>query len=167
MQPEDLITYCGGFCGMCARCSRYTAFRDAARLLAEVADGHGFQHWLPQETQAFDYTEFRKGLEFFADSDSWLVCSRGCRGGQGGPPWCVRECCRKQQVDLCFECVEFPCSKVKENEPMKARSEEFRKLGRCEWLQRQVERADQGFEAHTGKYYRVFISKSPGSASLA
>jgi hypothetical protein len=164
MQPEDLITYCGAFCGTCARCSRYTAFRDAARLLAELADAHGFQHWLPQETKDFDYAEFRKGLDFFANPDSWLVCKRGCRGGQGGPPWCVRECCREHQVDLCFECAEFPCSKVKENKPMMKRGEEYRKLGRSEWLHRQVEKANQGFEEHTGKYYRVYISGSSASS---
>lgn len=147
MKPDGLITYCGGFCGTCARCLHYTAFRDAARLLAELTDAHNFQHWLPRETKNFDYAEFRKGLDFFANPESWLVCKRGCRGGQGGPPWCG-----------------FPCSRVKENKPMMERGEEYRRLGRSEWLQRQVEKADQGFAGRTGKYYRVCISDSPPSS---
>ena len=86
MKPEDLMTYCGWFCGSCARYSRSTAFRDAARPLAEVDDGYGFQHGLPQTDTDFDSAEFRKGLDFFANPDSWLFCQHSCRGDPVGPP---------------------------------------------------------------------------------
>ena len=84
MKPEDLITYCGGFCATCVRSANYTAFRDAASLLAELAYAHGFQHWMPDAAEEHSYAEFRKGLDFFADPNSWLVCKKGCRGGDGG-----------------------------------------------------------------------------------
>ncbi len=161
MKPEDLITYCGGFCGTCARCSQYTAFREAASVLAELTEGHGFHHWMPGAVKEFDYTEFRKGLIFFADPDSWLVCRNACKGGNGGPPFCVRNCCEQHKVDICFECEEFPCEKTKPFEGIVERAQEYRTLGRSEWLRRQVEKAHQGFEGHTRKYYRVSTSDTP------
>lgn len=164
MKPEELMTYCGSFCGTCARSSDFAAFRQAASLLAELADAHGFQHWLPQEVTDFNYPEFRKALDFFADSDSWLVCKEACRGGCGGPPFCVRECCKQRNLDTCFECNEFPCDKTKPFKRIEERAEEYRRLGRDEWLRRQAEKASDGFEAHTGKYYQVRTSAVPPQA---
>jgi hypothetical protein len=155
MNPEELITYCGVYGGSCARYAGFTAFRDAARLLAEIADSHGFQHWMPGEVEEFDYKEFRKGLDFFAIDDSWLVCAKCCKGGGVGPPNCVRDCCIQHGVDICFECDEFPCKRVKGNAAILERAEEYFRLGREEWLRRAEERARQGFEFHTGKYYEV------------
>ena len=158
MKQEDLLTYCGAYCGTCARCIDYTAFRQAASLLAELADAHGFQHWLAPAVTDFDYAHFRKGLAFFADADSWLVCKRGCRGGDNGPPFCPRECCQKRAVDVCSECAEFPCEGLKPF--IVERADEYRRVGRAEWLRRRAEEASQGFEAHTGKCYRVHVSGS-------
>jgi len=158
MKPEDLMTYCGGFCGTCARSASYTAFRDAASLLAELADAHGFQYWMPDGIKEFDYTGFRKGLDFFANLDSWLVCKSGCRGSDSGPPFCVRDCCKQHNVDLCFECEEFPCEKTTPFEGIIERAQEYKILGRAGWLCHQVEKMNQGFENHTGKCYRVFRS---------
>ncbi len=118
MGALDLTTFCGGSCGTCARSSQHTAFREAA---------------------AFDYAEFRKGLDFFADPESWLVCTKGCRNGDGGPPFCVRECCREHGVDLCFDCADFPCEKTTAFADMVSAAEDYRQLGRAEWLRRQSE----------------------------
>lgn len=164
MKPEELMTYCGGYCGTCARSLEFNAFRGAASLLAELADAHGFQHWLPDAVNDFDYSEFRKGLDFFADPDSWLVCKKTCKGGDGGPPFCVRECCKQQNLDICFECSDFPCEKTKRFQGIEKRAEEYKQLGREEWLRRRAEKANQGFEAHTGKYYEVRISGAPPPA---
>ena len=161
MEPEDLTTYCGGFCGTCARFLGYTAFRDAAALLAELADAHGFRYWLPEEVKEFSYAEFRKGLDFFADPDSWLVCKKGCRGGDGGPPFCVRDCCKEHGIDTCYDCSEFPCARTRAFSRIENSAKEYAELGRAEWLRRQVRSADDGFEAHTGKYYQVRTSAAP------
>jgi hypothetical protein len=164
MDVRDLSTYCGGYCGTCARSSEYAAFREAAAVVAELADAHGFAHWLPRLVKGFDYAEFRKGLDFFADSDSWLVCKKGCRQGDGGPPFCVRDCCREHGVSLCFECADFPCEKTAALRGREQAAAEYRELGAAGWLRRQCERASQGYEAHTGKYYRVHRSYSPSEA---
>lgn len=160
MEPEDLLTYCGTYGGSCARYSGYTVFRAAAALLAEIVDSHGFQYWMPEEVKEFDYTEFRKGLEFFSKNDTWLVCPECCKGGGGGPPDCVRDCCQKHGVDVCFECVEFPCDKVKDDTGIQERAKEYKKLGREEWLRRAAEKANRGFENHTKKYYKVCAKAS-------
>jgi hypothetical protein len=36
------------------------------------------------------------------------------------------------------------------------RANEYKKLGKDEWLRRQVEKANQGFEPHTKKYYQIW-----------
>lgn len=161
MTPEDLITYCGLYGGSCARYKGFTAFREAVRLVAEVVDSHGFHHWMPDAVEEFDYTEFRKGLDFFGKEDTWLVCQKCCKGGSSGPPDCVRKCCEEHQVNLCFECEEFPCDKVAGDAAMLESAKEYKELGKEKWLQRVVEKARQGFEFHTEKYYQIWAKECP------
>jgi hypothetical protein len=165
MGPERLITYCGLYGGCCARYVAYRAFRQAAEIVAEVCDSHGFHHWMPQVVDEFDYEHFRKGIEFFRREDTWFVCRGCCRGGDGGPPGCVRKCCQEHAVELCFECPEFPCSKVEHDQPMLTRAEEYRRLGRDEWLARQIVRAEAGYEHHT--HWRFRIEMEPGNGDEA
>jgi hypothetical protein len=157
MNPDKLMTYCGSYCSTCARWHGFRAFRAAAALLAESVDAHGFHHWLPEMASGFDHEEFRKGLRFFADENSWLVCSKPCREGSGGPPECVRECCREHRADVCWECEEFPCERAAENPSLMDGAESHRELGRAEWLRRRAEAAARGYEAHTGMCYRVSV----------
>jgi hypothetical protein len=161
MNSKDLVTYCGGYCGVCARFLGFTAFREAASLLAELVDAHGFQHWMPQAVKEFDYTEFRKGLAFFGNPESWLVCRQGCRSGDGRPECEIRKCCQERECDICFDCGEFPCDKVKENTRIIKRANEYKKLGKDEWLRQQLEKANQGFEPHSEKYYQIWAREYP------
>ena len=164
MGTQELLTCCGLYGGQCARYRGYTAFRRAASILAEVCDAHGFVHWMPEAATEFDYMEFRKGLDFFARDDTWFVCNNCCKGGGGGPPGCVRECCQEHGVDVCFECGEFPCARVADNEDMLRRAEEYRRLGREEWLRRAQDLADRGHELHTGNRYRIEVEVGPPDA---
>ena len=97
----------------------------------------------------------------FADPKSWLVCKKGCRGGDGGPPFCVRECREQHEVDICFDCPEFPCEKTTAYKGIREKAKEYRELGKAEWVRSQLKKANQGYEAHTGKFYRVCRSDSP------
>jgi hypothetical protein len=164
VKEEDLITYCGGYCGACARWCGYTEFRDLVVLLAEWVDAQGFQYWMPQEMQEFDYREFRKGLGFFGKSDTWLVCQKGCRGGDGNPECEIRKCCKERGLETCFDCGEFPCARFREDPEMIERARQYKALGKLEWLRRQIERANRGFESHTKKYYRVHATVNPPKA---
>jgi len=153
MKPEDLITYCGVYEGYCARWHENALFINLAKALAELADGHGFHYWMPAEVKEFNYSEFRKALDFFGKKHSWLVCQKGCKHGDGRPDCPIRECCKKRGVDLCFECDEFPCDKVKRDTKMIERGKEYKKLGKEEWLRRQIDKEKKGYEYHTDKYY--------------
>jgi len=166
MKGEELITYCGSYGGTCARWCGYSEFRDLVALLAEWVDAQGYHYWMPQETQEFDYREFRKGLEFFSKNDSWLVCHQCCKGGNGNPDCEIRKCCRERGHELCFECEEFPCAKIKEDAGMLERAQQYKSLGKMEWLRQQVERANRGFELHTKKYYQVQATANPPETNL-
>lgn len=161
MKPEDLITYCGFYGGNCARWYEYAVFRDLAATLAEWLDAQGYQYWMPTEVKEFDYTEFRKALDFFSKKDTWLICSKCCIGGDGNPDCEIRKCCKDRGLEVCFECSEFPCDIVKGGTKMIERAEEYKKLGKDEWLRQQVEKAEQGFELHTEKYYQIWARAHP------
>lgn len=161
MEPEDLITYCGIYGGTCARWCEYAVFRDLITLLSEWVDASGLRHWMPTEVKEFDYAEFRKALDFFSKHDTWYVCRRCCKGGDGKPDCEIRKCCKDRGLDLCFDCSEFPCRIVQENPKMVGRAKEYRQLGREEWLLQQIEKAQQGFEHHTEKYYQIWANECP------
>ncbi|TET45828.1 DUF3795 domain-containing protein [candidate division TA06 bacterium] len=161
MKSEDLIAYCGVSCGTCARWCDYSEFRTLAAVLAEWVDAQGYQFWMPTYAKDFDYTEFRKGLDFFSRNDTWLVCHNCCKGGDGNPECEIRKCCEKRGLNLCFDCEEFPCDKVERDKKMVKRGEKYRELGKDEWVRQQAEKAKQGFELHTGKYYQIYAKEHP------
>lgn len=156
---EDLITYCGVYCGYCARWKDSATLARLATAMAELVDTHGFHYWMPGEVKEFDYNEFGKALDFFSKKDSWLICYKGCRHGDGRPNCEIRDCCKEHGLYLCFECSEFPCDMVKENERMLERAREYNELGKEKWIQQQAEKAEKGYEHHTKKYYRHPLSK--------
>ena len=159
---EDLITYCGLYGGVCARWCEYTIFRDFAGVFAEWVDVKGYQHWMPSEVKEFDYTEFREGLDFFSRKDTWLVCRKCCKGGDGRPDCEIRQCCKEHGLDVCFDCKEFPCSKIIEHMPTAIdRAKEYKRVGKDEWLQQEIEKAKKGYEDHTKKYYQIWANKCP------
>ncbi len=155
MKPLDLIGYCGVYCGTCARWHENSVFRKLTTALAELVDGHGFQHWMPEVVKEFDYTEFRKALDFFSRKDTWFICRKGCKGGDGRPDCEIRKCCKNRELNICFDCREFPCDRVKGNAAMIERGKEYRRFGKGAWLRQQIEKAKEGYEHHTKKYYRI------------
>ena len=166
MEKEDLMTYCGGYCRECSLFTEYQALREAAALIGELIDVHGLQNWipgswLPEAENKFDFAEFRKGLAFFSDPESWHVCRKTCKDGGGFPECPIRICCRERGLDLCFDCGDFPCEKVKGYPNMIKRGGEYKKLGRDEWLREQEKKASQGYELFADKYYQVRTGKNP------
>jgi hypothetical protein len=158
---EDLTTYCGVYGGTCAYHIGHNALRETASLLSEIVDALGFPNWMPEIVKDFDFKEFYKGLAFFSDPESWLVCTKCCKDGKGRPDCPMRNCCRERGLDICFDCDEFPCDKVAGDSRMIQRGEEYKKLGKDEWWRTQVEKAKLGFEHHTEKYYQIQVDKKP------
>jgi hypothetical protein len=171
MESKDLVTYCGGYCGECALFPGFTALREAALILGELIDTHGLQNWIPEAwtpdawtpdaENKFDFAEFRKGLTFFSAPESWYACRECCKSGGGWPECPMRKCCREREIDICFDCGDFPCSKVKWNPIMIKRGDEYKKLGKGEWLREREKNANQGFELYAGKYYQVRAVENP------
>jgi len=167
MKPEDLITYCGVYGGYCSGWCENTIRVDLAKALAELVDASGCHHWMPTEIKDFDYVEFRKGLDFFS-KDARVICQSCCKSGLSGYLGCdIRKCCEERGLDVCFECSEFPCGIVEGNPEMIERAKEYREFGKDEWLRRQIEKANQGYEHHTGNYYRFWVGKHPPNQTEA
>ena len=169
MKPEDLITYCGVYGGTCSSWCENAIDSDLATALAELVDANDCHSWMPTQIKDFSYIEFRKGLDFFG-KDRRLICRRCCKDGDGisqYPDCEIKICCEERRLDICFECSEFPCSKVKGNARMMERAKEYKELGREEWLRRQIERAKEGYEHHTGKYYKLWVGKHPPNRTEA
>ncbi len=160
MKPEDLITYCGVYGGTCETYVGYPHRRQLARIFAELLDAGGYEHWMPAQAKEFDYGEFRKGLEFFSSEDNpESNCHNCCKGGGGNPTCTVRLCCQEKHIEICSDCTDFPCDKLTSDGI--ARLSEYRELGKEEWLRRQVQMAEQGYELHTRKYYRIHAERTP------
>jgi len=168
VKPEDLITYCGQYGGYCCGWWEHAIRVDLATALAELVDASGCHHWMPTEIQDFNYAEFRKGLDFFR-KDPRVICRRCCKGGDGYQGCEIRKCCEERGLDICFECDEFPCGKVKgyAGPGIMERAEEYQELGKDEWLRQQVAKARQGYELHTGKCYELRVSKHAPNSTEA
>lgn len=160
MQPDDLVCYCGVHGTTCASWRENLTFREVASLLLRWCDAQGFPHWMPDTVKEFNFGEFRKGLEFFSNNGSWLVCQKCCRDGGGNPECEIRKCCRGRNLTICFECNDYPC--VKTNRPeIRERGEEYRRLGRQKWIEEQMKKAGRGFEHHLKKYVSIEETERP------
>jgi hypothetical protein len=166
MDSEDLMTYCGGYCGQCALFPGFAALREAAALTAELIDVHGLQNWIPQAwlpeaENKFDFAEFRKGLAFFSDPESFFICRKCCQDGGGFSGCTMRKCCQERGLDVCFDCGDFPCNKMEWHPNMIKRAGEYKRLGKDAWMRQQEKKAKQGFELFTDKYYRIRAGENP------
>ncbi len=129
---EEMIAYCGLYCGTCGIGSCLVAER--AKKLQEVVEAYKFEDWVPDffeqadtrlvldqaikamgytdediealrketEESKFDYAQFKAGLEWFTK-----VSCPACREG-GGQPMCpVKVCAKSRQVSGCWACEEM------------------------------------------------------------
>jgi len=103
----------------------------------------GYEFW-GKELSGFD--EFWEFLTDLCDPDK--SCP-GCRQ-DGGPPFCsIRKCARRQEVEVCVFCEEYPCKRVlgiaKGYPTLLADGERMREIGMDAWVREQEERAKTGF----------------------
>jgi hypothetical protein len=153
-EKKKLITYCGGFCGSCGGYKgRIIAMiaRDFRELISPYAE------WVPEyEEIDFNFMEFLKGVDYFADENIGAYCRVPCKEGAGAP--CkVRPCAKEREIEICYECDEFPCehfSWILERYPEKLEDcKRYKELGLAGWLEFHIERAKQGYASFTKKYY--------------
>jgi len=114
--------------------------------MKEFADLYGFEF---RSKGKFDFKHFIMGLEWFIQNAQCL----GCRQG-GGPAWCeVKKCCSAKGLQLCFECEDFSCSKIKDvaDPDTMDRYKRFKKIGFEKWVKEQTQKVKEGYEIHLQK----------------
>jgi hypothetical protein len=110
--PENLIGYCGLYCGACG--IRKGEIKQAVENLRKIISAYGFDKFtaeLAQWEPAFQhYAEFENVM------NAWVKIFGECLGciACGGDPNCVvRECCKQKAYATCAECAEMEkCEKV-------------------------------------------------------
>ena len=92
LKPLDLIAYCGL---NCAECNIYLATSDSeiANKLVEAFQGK----WENVKVDDFHCGTCRNVIKDCWTEECW-----------------IRDCSHKKKVEYCYECVEFPCSKLKD-----------------------------------------------------
>ena len=94
-----------------------------------------------------------KGLEWFIDNAKCPGCQKG-----GGPAWCeVKKCCSEKGIPICFECEEFPCTKIKDvaDPDTMDRYKRFKEIGLEKWIEEQAQKAKDGYEIHLQKVAKL------------
>ena len=135
-----LVTYCGLHCNLCSQRGRVP--KQASALL-ETMRKEGWEYWGDSVPGFKDFWKFLDGM-----STSEKTCP-GCRQG-GGPPFCgIRKCARGKALDLCIECKEWPCDRIKGLAAgyvsLIPDSERLKRIGVDKWLEEQEARAKTGF----------------------
>jgi hypothetical protein len=110
---EELVTYCGLYCGDCFGYQGKIA--SLAGELNEELENVNFKRnadnfaTMPFFKAFKNYDSFVELLKTLEN----LKCENACRGG-GGPPFCeIRKCCQEKDFTGCWECSEFEtCEKL-------------------------------------------------------
>ena len=152
-----LVAYCGLNCGECGT-YKGKFFRMLARELKELIEAHDHRDWVSKFGGIdFDYEEFLKGLTYYTKLESGCFNENPCKGGCQVPGCMIKPCAKERGVEICFECDEFPCkhfSRFLERHPdIIKESEDFKRLGKDEWLRKHVQRMERGYCRATNKYY--------------
>ena len=135
------VTYCGGYCGLCAQCNRIPK---QAGALRESMQKEGWDQWGKKENPRFE--EFWRFLGDLAQSESRF----SCREGTCGPPFCIiRKCAPEKGVDACPFCDEYPCERIlgiaKGYVTMLTDGKRMKEIGLDKWIEEQEERRSTGF----------------------
>ncbi|MCJ7506058.1 DUF3795 domain-containing protein [Candidatus Bathyarchaeota archaeon] len=140
MDKLKLVTYCGLYCGLCAQRCRIS--REASRLKESMVK-EGYEFWGKELPGFKDFWTFLTDL-----SNPGKSCP-GCRQ-DGGPPFCsIRKCAKKNKLDVCVFCKEYPCKRLlgiaKGYPTLIADGKRMKEIGVEAWVQEQEERSKTGF----------------------
>jgi len=117
MENNDLIAYCGLYCGDCVNHKGEVAdlARDLRKKLREAKFDRLSQGLSKYLKEFEDYPQCYEVLGAMVK----LRCKRTCRAG-GGPPQCkIRNCCQQKGLLGCWECDEFEtCTRLDFLKPM-------------------------------------------------
>ncbi len=106
---EDLIAYCGLYCGECF--GHEGKIANLARDLRKELRGARFD----KISEAIPFKAFKNYGQCYEVLGALvkLRCKKACRGGGANPACTIRKCCRKKELQGCWECGEFEsCKKL-------------------------------------------------------
>ena len=135
-----------GYCGVCCNhCGMRSRIPNMAEELKRFIQAYKYGEWVQYVTQDFEFGNFMKALNWFANS--------GCKGclQDGGMPNCeVRTCCREKSLRNCYFCRDFArCEKLgyqKATYNIEESRGRIAQIGYENWLKEQKERIGKGFD---------------------
>jgi hypothetical protein len=98
MERKYSYGVCGVYCGQCPNGNGRVKF--AARELKRLVDTVRYD-WVDDVVKLFSFKEFRKGLEWFSDSQC-PTCLKG-----GGAPCENRKCASRKKLENCLLCDDY------------------------------------------------------------
>jgi hypothetical protein len=117
-KKQDLIGYCGLYCGDCPAYTQTVA--NLARDLRKELRHQRFDKMADMLAKVPFFKEFRHYDNCYnlLGTMMKLRCKKTCRGN-GGPPKCeARTCAREKGIDGCWQCDDLAaCEKLKFLEP--------------------------------------------------
>ena len=134
---------CGIYCGQCPNGNGRVKMM--AGELKRLVDTVRYD-WVGSFVKSFDYKEFRKGLEWFADSQC-PMCLNG-----GGAPWCLnRKCASEKKLESCLLCNDYAVCKNTEYQrdyyPFVVENHSrVKQVGFLKYLEEEEERAKAGVD---------------------
>lgn len=135
---ENLLGYCGLYCGDCAGYSGEIA--NASMKLKDIIDEYKFKLTAKElyNEELRDFENFYEKLQFMTK----LKCPQVCRERNATEESCkIKKCCLEKDFFACYECVEFKkCNKLKSLEGLHGDScirnlEAIKEMGLSKWIQ--------------------------------
>ncbi len=112
-EEKELVCYCGLYCGDCN--SYKGKIADLARDLRKELRQANFEKEAALKSEISFFAAFKNYPQCYEVLGEMVKmrCKRACRGN-GGPPGCkMRDCCRKKEIEGCWECADFEtCKKL-------------------------------------------------------
>jgi hypothetical protein len=116
-----------------------------AKELKKFIRAYRYGDWIQHITQDFEFGNFMKGLDWFANS-----CCNGCFEGGGMPNCEVRTCCLEKGLRNCYFCQDFEkCEKLSYQKTTYKISDSYiriNQIGYENWLKEQNEKVRKGFD---------------------
>jgi len=116
-----------------------------AEELNRFVHAYRYGEWIGFMTQEFEFENFMKGLEWFANSG----CS-GCLQGGGMPTCEIRNCCKEKGFNNCYFCSDFlKCEKLdyqRETYKINENYERIKQVGYENWLKEPEKKSEANFD---------------------
>lgn len=112
-EDENLIAYCGLYCGDCHAYKRVIP-ELALRLRKELRESkyERFAQLISKYPFGADFKDFDKCYKVLGAMMKFQ-CEKGCRGGGGSESCKIRLCCQEKGINGCWECEDFRfCKKL-------------------------------------------------------